>query len=203
MTVRPSPILRTLSSPIEVEIDRIKASRFIANATAITTRSEVGVFLETIRTRWSAAGHHCFAWRLMGDEERCSDDGEPGGTAGKPILNQIRGAGLEQTLVVVSRIFGGTKLGMGGLVRAYGSAAKAALEQAVITEQVVTHPVRMVYDYPLSGTIQAAITAFRGTVSHIEYGARVQATVAVPIGSVDAFRAELIERTAARIQLPD
>ena len=139
----------------------------------------------------------------MGEEERSSDDGEPGGTAGKPILNQIRGARLEQTMVVVTRYFGGTKLGMGGLVRAYGAAAKAAIEHAAIVERVITRQVRMTYAYPLSGAIQSTFSAHGATIADIDYGAEVSACVAVPIAGYDAFREALIERTAGRIQLLD
>src|SRR5690606_11612852 len=111
---------------------REKGSRFIAEVFPVETEEEAAAAIEAVRRREHAATHHCTAYRLGPEGElfRASDDGEPSGTAGLPILRQIEARGLTNTLVVVTRYFGGTKLGRGGLIRAYGEAAARALDLA-------------------------------------------------------------------------
>ena len=107
------------------EGERIKGSRFIANVRPIVSEGDVVGIIEEISRDLPAASHHCYAWRLGWGppRERSTDDGEPGGTAGPPILQALRGREISDTLVVVTRYYGGTNLGKGGLVRAYGGAA--------------------------------------------------------------------------------
>ena len=117
-----------LTRDADLELDKIKGSRFWAFARPVADEAEAQAFVEELRRVHSKAGHHCHAWCLGFSEDpptRCSDDGEPGGTAGRPILREIEARGLRDVCVVVLRWFGGTKLGTGGLVRAYGGAARA------------------------------------------------------------------------------
>ena len=109
---------------------RIKASRFMAELFPVKNEDEIQNFLNEVKKREYNANHHCFAWRLgVGDDEiwRVSDDGEPAGTAGKPIYQVLYGAGITNVLAVVTRYFGGTKLGKGGLMRAYAGVVQEAL----------------------------------------------------------------------------
>jgi len=111
---------------------KIKASRFIADIFPVKHVENVQALLSEISKREYTANHHCFAWRLgIGDEEiwRVSDDGEPAGTAGMPIYQVLAGANITNVLAVVTRYFGGTKLGKGGLMRAYGGVVQEALPQ--------------------------------------------------------------------------
>ena len=130
----------TISRPARVEI-KVKGSRFIAETHLVASIDEAGARLAAIRKREHAATHHCYAWRVgLCDEtqSKYSDDGEPNGTAGRPIYDAVEGRSLTNILLVVTRYFGGTKLGTGGLVRAYSEAAGSVLEQSGAKENHLT-----------------------------------------------------------------
>ena len=118
---------------------KIKGSRFIGEVVPASSIEDAEAALGQIRKREYNATHHCWAYRLgvKGDLFRYSDDGEPSGTAGQPILRHIDGLGITNILVVVTRYYGGTKLGTGGLIRAYGEAARLVLEKSVIEEKIL------------------------------------------------------------------
>lgn len=124
-------------------------SRFIASAWPIEGEEEARRIVDSLRKEYHDARHHCFAYRIghLGDRFRASDDGEPAGTAGRPILGQIDSRGLSDTLVVVVRYFGGVKLGVPGLIRAYRSAAADALDRADIAEKVASKAWRVLFPY--------------------------------------------------------
>ena len=115
-----------------------KKSRFIANLEHVESEEEALAYIETIRKKYWDARHNCYAYCIGKKQElkRCSDDGEPSQTAGKPMLDVLTGAGLCDTVVVVTRYFGGTLLGTGGLVRAYTAAAKAGVEASEVIEKI-------------------------------------------------------------------
>jgi len=119
-----------LAGPASIEIE-IKRSRFIAHAGCVDSLADTLAFYESIAD--PSATHNCWAWRLD-HQYRFNDDGEPASTAGKPILAAIEGKGLDHTMVVVTRYFGGIKLGMGGLVRAYSGSAAKCIDRAGILE---------------------------------------------------------------------
>lgn len=120
----------TLTGPASLEIE-IKRSRFIAHAARVDSLAETLDFYESVID--TSATHNCWAWKLD-HQYRFNDDGEPASTAGKPILSAIEGKGLDHTMVVVTRHYGGTKLGVGGLVRAYSGSAAKCIDQAGIVE---------------------------------------------------------------------
>lgn len=123
---------RIISGSCEAEIE-VKKSRFLAVLANCRSEAEAQQLIETVRKRHYDARHNCYAWRISGEnrtEERQSDDGEPQGTAGKPMLELLRGSGLSDVCAVVTRYFGGTLLGTGGLVRAYSDALREALAKA-------------------------------------------------------------------------
>jgi uncharacterized YigZ family protein len=126
-----------------------KGSRFIAFASPVSTPDEVKNILEKIRKEHHDAKHHCFAY-VIGQERliwRISDDGEPSGTAGKPILGQINSFGLTNILIVVSRYFGGTLLGVSGLINAYRSAAASAIKNSIIVEKTLREFHKIIFPY--------------------------------------------------------
>ena len=110
----------------------LKGSKFIGALFPVNNASHAAEILEQVRKKYHDATHNCYAWRVYPGVEKASDDGEPSGSAGRPILQVISGAKLENVLVIVTRYFGGTKLGVGGLVRAYGDAARSVVESAPV-----------------------------------------------------------------------
>ena len=133
-----------------------KKSRFIADIFSVSSEEEALQILEKVKKKYWDARHHCWAY-VVGDEqaqERCSDDGEPSGTAGKPILEVIRGNEIHNVLIVVTRYFGGTLLGTGGLVRAYTQAAQEGIAASTIVTKTQGYKVKIQTDYTTLGKIQ-------------------------------------------------
>ena len=131
----------TIAAPAEA-IYKEKSSKFLAYAYPVRTEDEIRELLDALRKRYYDATHHCYAWRLgpQGEQFRSNDDGEPSGTAGKPILGQLLSNSLTNCLIVVVRYFGGTKLGVSGLISAYKESAAEVIAEAEIIEQTVdTH----------------------------------------------------------------
>ncbi|MFA8451720.1 MAG: YigZ family protein [Bacteroidales bacterium] len=128
-----------------------KGSKFICHAIPVKTEEEVKEHLDVLRKKYYDARHHCYAYRLgeYMDKFRANDDGEPSGTAGKPILGQIQSFELTNILIVVIRYFGGTKLGVSGLITAYKAATKDALEQANCKEFTIDDEYLLTFEYPI------------------------------------------------------
>ncbi len=195
----PMSSYQTIAAPIRIEIDRIKASRFIADVAPAASIDEAKAVVAGVAATCPDANHHCFAWRIHGDETRASDDGEPSGSAGRPILNRIIGAELERTVVVVTRYFGGTKLGTGGLVRAYGAATEAALLAAEFVTHVARAAIEVRHAYALSGAVKSVLVAYGLEPTAATYEVDVSFTLHVPLEQVEALAAELSERTAGQV----
>ncbi|MBS9522944.1 YigZ family protein [Litoribacter ruber] len=126
-----------------------KGSKFLAFAYPVSDEDEIKERLEALRKKYYDARHHCYAYMLGKDQDqyRANDDGEPNHSAGDPILGQIRSHNLTNVLIVVVRYFGGTKLGVGGLITAYKSAAAEAIESNQIITEIVTLPIKFTFDY--------------------------------------------------------
>ncbi len=191
---------RTLAAPVRHEEPKVKGSRFLATLAPVATREEAEALVQRVRKELHDARHTCFAYRLGPDARdfRSSDDGEPSGSAGKPMLAQLEGAELTDVVAVVTRWFGGTKLGVGGLVRAYGGAVAAALERAEVREVVLTERVVVRYPYVCTGAVEPLLASFGLRPVESEWGADARLVLDVPIARVDALLDELRERTAGR-----
>ncbi|MEM9558535.1 MAG: YigZ family protein [Acidobacteriota bacterium] len=191
------PTIRTVGASLRWEIDKIKGSRFLADVLPVASRESVAERLESVRDELRGASHHCYAWRLGSDPEamRYSDDGEPSGTAGRPILAEIDGREITDVLVVVTRWFGGTKLGTGGLLRAYGAAAASALDRATILEREITDTLHLRFGYGLTGPVQGVLSAHALEPVASAYGADVHLELAVPVERIDALRRDLVDAT--------
>ncbi|WP_111683010.1 IMPACT family protein [Winogradskyella tangerina] len=140
---------RTIASPSEGELFKDKNSKFYGFAFPVSNETEVKSHLEAIKKEHYAARHWCYAYQL-GTESlryRVNDDGEPGNSAGMPIYGQIQSYNLTNILVIVVRYYGGTKLGMGGLINAYRTSASLALESAHITERTINHLYKLEFEY--------------------------------------------------------
>ncbi|MDE5729921.1 MAG: YigZ family protein [Alistipes sp.] len=138
----------TLEAPAEA-VFKEKSSKFLAYAYPVGGEEEIRERIEALRKRYYDATHHCYAWRLgpQGEAFRANDDGEPSGTAGKPILGQLLSHELTDCLIVVVRYFGGTKLGVSGLIAAYREAAAGAIASAQIVERTVDTLVEVEFSY--------------------------------------------------------
>jgi uncharacterized YigZ family protein len=181
----------------------IKNSRFIACVAPAADEPSAAAFVARIAQEFDDARHACWAWRL-GEEgalTRSNDDGEPSGSAGRPILLQLEGHGVVNSVAVVVRYFGGVKLGVGGLMRAYGGAAGQCLDRATLREVVVTERVSLVHGYEASSAVQAVLAAHGISPAEAEYGERVRLVLDVPRADLPGLREELLERTGGRVAL--
>lgn len=177
-----------------------KKSRFIGEVFPIESEEEVLQYIEEVKKRYWDARHHCFAYVLNGAQviERFSDDGEPNGTAGKPILDVIKGDQLKNVLVVVTRYFGGTLLGTGGLVRAYTSAAREGLNHSTIISKILGVKLRIGTDYTGLGKIQYLLGQKAVPIIDTTYTEEVFITVVVSLEEEKVITHEIIEATNAK-----
>ena len=193
----------TLAGPSRHESERVKGSRFVADLAPVADEAAAEAFVAGVREAFPDASHHVFAWILdpEGRRTRASDDGEPGGSSGPPVLRQLEGHGVTGAVCVVTRWFGGTKLGVGGLMRAYGGCAGEALDRAELVEVRVTRGRALAFPYEVSGAIEAVARACEATPGDASYGAEVEARFTVPLERLDEFDREVVERTAGRARL--
>ncbi len=189
---------RTLAREVRWEPEKTRGSRFLAVLAPVRGREAAQELVARLRAEFPDATHHCWAWRLgrAGDDWRYGDDGEPAGSAGRPMLQQLEGRDVTDVAAVVVRWFGGTKLGVGGLVRAYGGAVAEALDRSEIREVVVTRTLAVEHPYACSGAVQGVLAAAGVAPREAAYGETVRFLVDVPEDAADAFAHELAERTA-------
>lgn len=178
-----------------------KKSRFIAHIAPAGSEEEAVRFIEEKRKAFWDARHNCHAFTvgLAPQMSRCSDDGEPAQTAGKPILDVLLGAGLKNTVVVVTRYFGGTLLGTGGLVRAYSSAVRAGLEASVVIEKQLCSRMKIRMDYSMLGKIQYLAADLQLPVVSAAYTDLAEMEVLVPMPAKDRFLKKITEASGGKI----
>ncbi len=174
----------------------VKNSRFIATAVPVFSIAEAREFIARIKTEFSDATHNVPAFLIgFGNSvtAHCNDDGEPSGTAGRPILAVLQGSGLGDIAVVVTRYYGGTKLGTGGLVRAYGDATKAVLEILPRAEKVPTHTVMLALPYNLLERLRLLVETWNGRVLDEQFAADVTMTMQFTVAKFPSFQDALRE----------
>ena len=182
-----------------------KKSRFIAEVFPVVSEDEISAHIEKIKKEYWDARHHCWAY-VIGQNpgtERMSDDGEPAGTAGKPILEVIRGRGLTDVLVVVTRYFGGTLLGTGGLVRAYTQAALEGLGHAGILRKVPGVRLRIGTDYTGLGKIQYLLARREISILDTVYTDRVEILTAAAVDMAESLKKEITEGTSGQAAIEE
>jgi uncharacterized YigZ family protein len=184
-----------------VSFDR-KGSEFIGYVRRAKKADDAEKFLDEIREDHPDATHHVSAYRVRSDPlcERYDDDGEPSGSAGKPVLNVLQGEGIENVVAVVVRYYGGTKLGYGGLVSAYSDAAKGALEDASTKKTVPHEEVRVEVGYDDSGTVRGIIES-EGVAFEADYGESVVFVARPPQESVDELADRILSATSGRARI--
>ena len=181
------------------EADPIKGSRFWAHVVPVTDEAGAMGAVRSIEAENPDADHCCWAWRLRSGPTRSWDAAEPRGSAGRPILAQIEGHEVFDVAVVVLRHFGGTKLGVGGLVRAYGGTAGKALDRAVLREVADTVEVVVPYTYADTQAVEAALLSAGAVDVSTDWGEHVRRVVRVEADAADALITDLRDRTAGRV----
>ena len=185
---------RTIASRSD-GIFKDKGSRFIGVCIPVQDENEIETSLNEIKNQYQDARHHCYAWILEGDPERyrANDDGEPSHSAGNPILNQIKSAGLHNILAVVVRYFGGTKLGVPGLIKAYREATRIALENARIINVQKTISFKIRHSYEATSQVLSALHQLEATIANQEYQEDCIITFKVPLSRAENTQSKLQE----------
>lgn len=192
---------RTIKEPVRAEI-KIERSRFIGTAVSASTREAAEAAYDAIRRRFHDATHNCFAYRVyVGGESatRSSDDGEPSGTAGRPILDAINSADVMNALVVVTRYFGGVKLGTGGLARAYRQAADHVLESATIQERLIEQRFCLRFDHEETSIVMHTLAELKVKPARTDYSHEVAVYGRIRLSQYEQLRTILIERSRGRV----
>ena len=182
-----------------------KKSRFIAHVAQASTVEEAQQFIDGIRKEYWDARHNCSAFSVGTGNPvtRSSDDGEPGGTAGKPILEVITGSGIRNIVIVVTRYFGGILLGTGGLVKAYTKAAKEGIRNSVIIEKRAGMQVEITTDYTDLGKIQYILAREDVPTLKSDYTEKVTLSALLPLEEVQKLNRLLVETTSGRVQIKE
>ena len=189
----------TVAARLRHQIDPIKGSRFITTLAPVSSEEEAKALVVDVSSELPDASHHCTAWRIARPNvDRCGDDGEPSGSAGRPILAQLKGRELVNVAVVVTRYFGGTKLGVGGLVRAYGGAAAAALDVADVVAYRPQLQIRIAVEYGDAEPAQRAIDETGAEIIATAYEQAVEFTVMVAESAIGNLDSAVAEATAGR-----
>ena len=178
-----------------------KKSRFLGCVFPVETEEEAKAQLETVRKQEYDARHHCWCYILKSGAKRYSDDGEPQGTAGQPMLNVFEREGVENVLCVVTRYFGGILLGTGGLCRAYTKAAKDALESAGIAEMRAWQAASVPCPYALYERVKLELEKQGGVLESTDYGADITMHVLLPQEKTEEFALSLQELSAGKMKI--
>jgi uncharacterized YigZ family protein len=185
--------------------EEIKRSRFITTIGRAATPDEASAFVSRVSEQFADATHNCWAYVVgpPGNTDRIgmSDSGEPHGTAGRPMLNALLHAGVGDVVVVVTRYFGGTKLGMGGLVRAYTGCVQHALATLPLSERVELVALTVVVDYTRVTTVQRLFPAFEVEVASQSFAADARYDLRLPSARLDGFRAAVLDATRGQARI--
>jgi len=193
----------TIKKPAESEI-KIKGSRFIGQVFKCDSEPQAVSILESVRKKFYDATHNCFAYRIGSDNDalfRYSDDGEPSGTAGKPIYDRIEGHNLTNLILIVTRYFGGTKLGTGGLTRAYSEAARSVLEKAGDLEVYITEQISFTVKFPDYGSVERIIHQLEARIVSSDFSDKIKMVVEIRLSLVKKFREAVTDATSGRIEI--
>lgn len=185
------------SGPGESEYEE-KRSRFLGHLRPVETEEEARLFITEMKKKYHDARHNCWCYRIRGGAVRYSDDAEPQGTAGLPMLEILQREGIENAVCVVTRYFGGVLLGTGGLLRAYQKAAKGAVEDAGISVVRAWTKMSIVCDYSDYEKIRSELEQQNAVISDTEYGEKVTLTVLVSQGQGTLVTEKLQDRTAGK-----
>ncbi len=180
----------------------VQKSRFISHVLHVESEEEARNFVQQMKKQYFDARHNCSAWVLgeRGDQQKSNDDGEPGGTAGNPILESIKKKGLTNTAVVVTRYFGGIKLGAGGLIRAYGHSAVLGLEAANVIAMTLFCRVKAKLAYDLLASVENWVRKQEITQEDTVYGEHAEMMLLIAPAELEERLEELRDLTAGRVE---
>lgn len=181
----------------------IQKSRFIAFTERVETEEQAQEFIQTIKKKHRDANHNCSAY-MIGEHDqiqKANDDGEPSGTAGVPILEVLKKRQLKDTVVVVTRYFGGIKLGAGGLIRAYGKATSEGLNATGIVERKLMRIIHTTIDYTLLGKVENELRSSIYTIKEVHYLEKVEIETFVEEGASENFSSWMTELTNGLAQI--
>ncbi|MEN6567270.1 MAG: YigZ family protein [Veillonellales bacterium] len=182
---------------------KINKSRFITYVNRIETESDAAQFIDQIKKKHWNATHNCSAYTLgdQDQQQKADDDGEPSGTAGRPILEVIKKAAVKNTVIVVTRYFGGIKLGTGGLIRAYGKAAGNGLLTSGLVERVLHTRLAICLDYALQGSVENSLRTGGYIIENKKFAEKVTLITLVKYGEEAAFAKKICDLTADRASI--
>ncbi|MBN2835264.1 MAG: YigZ family protein [Candidatus Delongbacteria bacterium] len=192
----------TVPENSEFEIDKIKGSRFIGRIFRVDSKEKAEEIITLNKKKFYDATHNCFAYKIgVGDRSltRFSDDGEPSGTAGKPILSVIEGENITNTLVIVTRYYGGTKLGTGGLIKAYTLSAKEAIQNIEKICVEIRSDIVFDFDYDMTSLVMNMISAYEGKIMDEVYADNVSIVVNINNSFIMKFKNEIFEKSLGKI----
>ena len=196
---------QTLASENQFEI-KVKGSRFIATGREVESKEQAETYLKKLSKKFYDATHNCFAYIIgFGAEQeiifRYSDDGEPSGTAGQPIYNIIKGDNITNAIIVVTRYYGGTKLGTGGLIRAYGDAAKELLANTPKSLRIIKKEIGIEYDYDLTSQIMHQIQVYNADIIDNEYDNKARTFVKIRANDLERFERDMILKSHGQAKI--
>ena len=183
---------------------RISNSRFITTIAPAFTIAEAKAFITEINQLYADASHNVPVYQIGSGSSvvsHCSDNGEPSGTAGRPALSVLKGSNLGDTVLVITRYFGGTKLGTGGLVKAYSNAAKSAINAVPKANKIFVHHCEIVCPYNLYEQIARTVRNFNSIINAEDFTENVSISFSVPIGSFDELSGQISDLTNGHIQI--
>lgn len=208
-------VYKTIDEHTAYEIPKIKWSIFIGNVFHIQDKDEAENHLEEIRKKYPDASHSCYAYRyevqmnydIFGTavytckHNKVSDEGEPTNTAGKPIMAMIEKYGLHNVLIVVTRYFGGTLLGVWGLIQAYGECTKQVIEHAEIKESEILKTIAFSYIFDLVPIVRNLLNKYHAKIKEEKYDEQVTMDITINSGYIEEFKRELFENSKGQIKI--
>ncbi|WP_218689947.1 YigZ family protein [Psychrobacter sp. BF1] len=185
---------QTLQSAVTARLE-IKKSEFITYAYPVTSREQAMFHVEQMREQYADARHHCWAY-IIGDPDNTTsagfdDDGEPSGTAGRPILNVLQHKSIGNIIVIVVRYFGGIKLGAGGLTRAYAGSAQAAVDAMQLCPYVPMTQLQILAQFATEGQCRYIVESLNGTIDSVDYSKEVRLSVTIAEADIEALKQRL------------
>ena len=193
----------TINKKISYEIEKIKGSRFIGAAIPTDNKEQAEEIINDFNKKYFDANHNCYAYKIGMNNNiitRFSDDGEPSGTAGKPIMNVINSSGLTDLIIIVTRYFGGTKLGTGGLIKAYSQCAKEVLEKTETKIIEIMSELKLKYEYDQINLFKQMQDKYSFKIINEEFLNNVSSLISINKGFTETFKSDIFDKSNGTIK---